>query len=496
MTTTHSFPQGFLWGGAVAANQCEGAWAVGGKGPSTTDVMVGISTDAKHPGLAYDPATGTWRMSLDDSKVYLSHEAVDFYHRYEEDLDFFAEMGFTAFRTSINWTRLFPRGDEQEPSPEGLAFYDRLFDAMRERGIEPVITLSHYETPLHLLLELGGWKNRRMLEHWERYVRCVLGRYGDRVRYWMSFNEVNNLKKLPFTAGGYMPDAYDGDDFTAGYSVQSHYQTAHHLFVAHALAVRLCHELVPGGLMGCMLTSSPIACYPATCDPVDVLGTMNEKRKALFFSDVVCHGRYPAYIRRIWDEAGVEVDMHKGDLEQIAAHTSDYIALSYYRSCTYKEGAGTSDATQQLTAGASGVANPYVTETSPAPWRWPIDPMGLRIVLNEFTDRYGLPLFMVENGIGLDESEPTDGSPIADPDRVRYLRRHLEQVGEAIQDGCTVIGYLWWGPMDIVSAGTGEMRKRYGFVYVDRFNDGTGDLHRSRKDSFEAYKAIIAANAV
>ncbi len=497
MEQTYKFPEGFLWGGAVAANQCEGAWLEDGKLPNCTDVMVGIGLDARSPGLQYNTETGKYEMKLKEGKKYLSHEGIDFYHRYKEDLALMSGMGFKAFRTSISWARIFPQGDEEEPNEAGLKFYDDLFDEMLRLGMEPVITLSHYETPLYLMTEYGGWTNRKLIGFFERYARTVMKRYAGKVKYWMTFNEINMMRQMPFAAGGYVPSQYDPDaaDFAANYTENDMYQAAHNVFVAASLAVQACHELCPGALCGCMITSSPVAVYPYSCNPDDVLGALDKRRQTFFFTDVMCRGKYPSYVRRIWEKNGSAPKMEDGDLEIITAGKVDYIAMSYYRSSVYKSDAATEENNGNVTSGAIGGSNPYLKETTPAPWCWPIDPQGLRYVLNELTDRYQLPLFIVENGVGLDETE-IPGQTIEDPDRVRYLEAHLRQVGEAILDGCNVLGYLWWGPIDVVSAGTGEMRKRYGFIYVDRFNDGSGDLHRAPKRSYERYREIIAQNGV
>lgn len=491
------FPDGFLWGGAVAANQCEGAWLEDGKLPSVTDCMVGLGTDAHHPGLAYDAARGTFSFSPDPDKVYLSHEGIDAYHRYEEDLDLFAGMGFKALRTSISWARIFPNGDEDEPNEAGLAFYERVFAAMRKRGIEPVVTLSHYETPLNLLTTYGGWKNRAMIGFFERYARTVFARYADQVRYWMTFNEINNIYGMPFAAGGFMPDSYDPatGDFMAGYTRQSLYQAAHHMMVAAARAVCACHELCPGALCGAMFTSSPVAVYPYSCNPDDVFGALTKTRDTYLLMDTMMRGAYPAFAERLWREGDCRPAMDPEDARTLQEGKADYLAISYYRSSTFKTDFSVGDAAGALTSGANGAVNPYLAETTPEPWRWPIDPKGLRYVLNVLTDRYQAPIFIVESGIGLDEHE-TPGETIQDPARIRYLEQHLEQVWEAIEDGCDVMGYLWWGPIDIVSAGTGEMRKRYGFIYVDRHNDGSGDMHRAKKASYERYREIITQNAL
>ncbi len=479
------FPENFLWGGAVAANQIEGAYLEDGKKLNVTDVLVGIMNqpDLKWNGTKWEPA-------LNPDKKYLSHEAIDFYHRYHEDLEYMHQMGFKAFRTSISWGRIFPNGDETEPNVAGLKFYDDLFDEMIRLGMEPVITLSHYEMPLHLLTEYGGWLNKKMIDFWMNYVTVVFNRYKGKVKYYMTFNEVNNIFRMPFAAGGVLDiNPKNTEKVNADLTMEQLYQATHYLFVAHAKTVKLGHEIDPKMKVGCMLSLSHIATYPYTCDPDDILGVVDHRRKHYLFLDVMCKGHYPGYVKRIWRENDVHVEMNEDELETIANYTSDYIAFSYYRSTVYHKDA----AIRVDTGGSAGLNNPYLKETSPEPWCWPVDPKGLRFVCNDLNDRYGLPLFIVENGIGLDEAVDENGK-IQDDFRKRYIHDHLAQVQESIEDGCEIMGYLYWGPIDIVSAGTGEMRKRYGFVYVDRNNEGEGSLDRYKKDSFEYFAKVIASN--
>jgi 6-phospho-beta-glucosidase len=481
------FPKDFLWGGAVAANQCEGAYLADGKKLNVTDVMVGIGST---PDLKWNEEIHKWEPSFNPDKVYLSHDGIDFYHRYPQDLELMAGMGFKAFRTSISWGRIFPNGDEEEPNEAGLEYYDRLFDKMKQLGMEPVVTLSHYETPLHLLTEYGGWLNRKLIDLWLRYVKVVLNRYKGKIKYYLSFNEINIILRMAFAGGGVLDiDPIHTDKPNADLTEEMVYQAAHHLFVANAETVRLCHEIDPDAQMGCMLALSSIATYPYSCNPDDVFGALEYQRKQLFFMDVMCRGAYPAYIKRYWNEKGIKINIEDGDLEMIKQYTNDYIAFSYYRSAVYR-----SDGTMVMdTGGAAGVENPYLKGTTPEPWKWPIDPKGLRYVCNLLTDRYQMPLFIVENGIGLDET-PDENGEIHDAFRVTYVRDHLLQVREALLDGCNIMGYLYWGPIDVVSAGTGEMRKRYGFVYVDRHNDGSGTLERKKKESYNWYKKVIETN--
>lgn len=456
------FPHDFLWGGAIAANQAEGAWNEDGKGPSIADVVRGGIASGKHDAV-FDP-----------NLYYASHEAIDFYHRYKEDVALFAEMGFKCFRTSIAWSRIFPRGDETTPNEAGLAFYDNLFDELLKYGIEPVITLSHYETPLALYQEYGGWKNRQLIEFFTRYCETVFRRYRGKVKYWMTFNELNNMNRMPFATG-----AVD-----ASASAQEIWQANHHQFVANALANKLCHEILPGAQIGCMLSLSTV--YPATCDPRDIFSTQQLRRRSLFFSDVMMRGAYPAWAPRLFRELGVQLEIAEGDLQLLADYPSDYLGFSYYRSVLHQAGGQF----RIDTGGTAGLDNPYLEKTA---WGWPIDAQGFRIVCNELADRYCKPLFIVENGYG-GIDEPDANGQINDQARIDYGRQHIQAMAEAIDDGCNIMGYTWWGPIDIVSAGTGEMKKRYGFIYVDKDNDGNGTLARSKKRSFDWYQQVIASN--
>ncbi len=484
-----SFPKNFLWGGAVAANQCEGAWLEDGKEPNVTDIVVGIAS--RKPGLKWNPEKKKYEMALDPDKAYLSHEGIDFYHRYKEDLKLMAGMGFNCFRTSIAWGRIFPNGDEETPNEKGLAFYDDMIDTMLELGMEPVITLSHYETPLHLLTEYGGWSNRKLITFWNRYVTAVFERYKGKVKYWLTFNEVNNLLKNPMVAGGVLAtDPADPSDPIGSTTEKEKWQAYYNLLVANAWTVKLCKEIDPQAKVGCMMTASSVATYPYNCDPDNVMGALDTVRMAnYYFADPFCLGIIPGYVKRVWREHDCEPEMREDEIQLIKDYPVEFLSFSYYRSATYeKEVMNTGD-----TGGLTGKENPYLSGCSPEPWCWPIDPKGIRYVLNTYYDRYHLPLFIVENGIGLDENLDENGQ-IDDPFRMEYVEDHLKYVHEAILDGVDVMGYLYWGPIDIVSAGTGEMRKRYGFVYVDRFNDGTGTLERKIKNSYYRYKEIIESN--
>lgn len=461
-----AFPEGFLWGGAVAANQCEGAYLEDGKGLAISDVVV-----AGHERFLHI----SWE--IDQNRYYPSHEAIDFYHRYKEDIKLMAEMGFKCFRTSIAWTRIFPTGEETEPNEAGLKFYDAVFDECLKYGIEPVVTISHYETPLHLFKKYNGWASRELIPMFERYCNVLFTRYKDKVKYWMTFNEINNTLRLPYLAAAI--DTQKADNW-----FPMAFQASHNMFVANAKAVKLCREIVPNVLIGCMLSLSNL--YPHTCKPEDVFETYNLRRRSLFYSDVMLRGEYPGYARRMMKEMGAKLAICEGELELIKQYTNDYLAFSYYRTSNYASGVEM----KYNTGGSVGVDNPYLEKSA---WGWAIDPLGFRYTCNELYDRYQKPLFIVENGLGMVDIPEADGT-INDTERMEYLQKHLLALREAIADGCDIMGYTWWGPIDIVSAGTGEMKKRYGFVYVDKDNEGKGSLKRCKKASFDYYHQIIATN--
>jgi 6-phospho-beta-glucosidase len=458
------FPQNFLWGGAIAANQAEGAYIEDGKG---LDVSAGFAHGIKNK---HD-------VTIDPKKFYPTHEAIDFYHTYKEDLALMQQMNFKVFRTSINWSRIYPNGDDVQPNEAGLQFYDDLFDEMHRCGMEPLITLSHYEMPLNLVEKYGSWRNRKIIDFFLQYCTTVFQRYQGKVKYWLTFNELNNMRRMPGAAGGIF--------FKKGENKQQViYQASHHMFIANSLAIKLCHELCPAAKIGCMLSLSNI--YPNTCNPKDVFETMDLRRQSLLFGDVMIRGTYPKYMERIWDEAGVEIQMQPGDEDILQAYTADYLGFSYYRTSTHEYG----KPFYGDTGGDQGTPNPYLETT---PWGWQIDPLGLRFTLNELYDRYQIPLFIVENGLGQIDIPDKDGI-VHDTYRIDYIKQHVQAIKEAIKDGVDIMGYTYWGPIDIVSAGTGEMQKRYGFIYVDRDNEGNGTLKRSKKDSFNWYAQLIASN--
>ena len=452
--TYFTFPEGFLWGGAIAANQTEGAYLEGGKGLTTVDIMpTGKNRWAIATGHvdSFKPIEGEY---------YPSHEAIDFYHRYKEDIALFAEMGFKALRISISWARIFPNGDDETPNEAGLQFYDDLFDELLKFGIQPVVTIAHFDVPLHLVEAYGSWKNRKLVEFFEKYATTIFKRYKDKVKYWMTFNEINMLLHLPFVGAGLV--FKEGDD-----KLQIQYQAAHHQLVASSLAVKACHEIIPDAKIGCMLAGG--ATYPFTCHPDDVFRAMEKDRESYFFIDVQSRGEYPGYAKRFFKENNLTIKMEAGDEELLKKYTVDYIGFSYYGS---RATSGDPEILKQITSGNvfASVENPYLEKSE---WGWPIDAKGLRITANQLYDRYQKPLFIVENGLGAVDTVSPDGE-VHDDYRIEYLRKHIIQMGEAIQDGVELIGYTSWGPIDLVSASTGEMKKRYGYIYVDKDNEGNG----------------------
>lgn len=455
-----TFPESFLWGGAISANQAEGAYLKDGKGIAVSDVLTG--------GLYGEKL-------LKPTGKLPSHEAIDFYHRYKEDIALFAEMGFTCFRTSIAWSRIFPNGDEEQPNEKGLQFYDDLFDELLKQGIEPVVTISHYELPLALADQYNGWASRKLIALFEKYSKILFERYKDKVKYWMTFNEINSILVHSFTSGGIR----DKEDTNAIY------QAAHNQFVASALAVKACHEIIPDSKIGCMIFYSPT--YPYTCAPDDVMDAVTKEREYYLFSDVQVRGEYPAFTKRLFEEKGIQIDITEDDLKTLKNYTVDYVGFSYYMSRTVS---AQPDGKQAVGGNmARGIKNEHLAISD---WGWEIDPVGLRIAVNRLYDRYQLPLFVVENGLGaVDELE---NDTVEDDYRVNYLKHHLIQLAEGIKDGAEVMGYTSWGPIDIISASTGEMKKRYGYIYVDKDNEGNGTLNRYKKKSFHWYKEVIETN--
>lgn len=467
----------FLWGGAVAANQLEGGWNKGGKGVSVIDVM----TAGAH-GVPREITDG-----IIPGKNYPNHEAIDFYGHYKEDIKLFAEMGFKCFRTSIAWTRIFPNGDDEQPNEEGLRFYDDMFDELLKYGIEPVITLSHFEMPYHLAKEYGGWVNRKVIGFFVKFAEVVMKRYKDKVKYWMTFNEINNQSNVDADIFGWTCSGVRFSEYENKKEVM--YQAAHHELVASAMVVKMGHEINPDMKIGCMCSFVPF--YPYSCNPEDIMTATECMHERFHFMDTHVRGHYPAYSLKEWEREGYQIKMEPEDEAILAEGKVDYIGFSYYMTNAVK--ADVKNDTTQATDGSSSnsVPNPYVKASE---WGWQIDPVGLRYALVTMYERYEIPLFIVENGFGDIDVLKEDGT-CDDDARIAYLKAHIEEMKKAVEiDGVDLLGYTPWGCIDLVSFTTGEMKKRYGFIYVDKNNDGSGTLKRSKKKSFDWYKNVIASN--
>jgi 6-phospho-beta-glucosidase len=472
-----TFREDFLWGGATAANQYEGAWDADGKGPSVSDMCTnGSHTVPKRITPVFEEGT-----------LYPSREATDFYHHYQEDIALFAEMGFKTFRMSINWSRIFPTGKEKEPNEKGLEFYDKVFDECKKYGIEPLVTISHYELPYALVEEYNGWEGRECIDCFVRYCETIFDRYQNKVKYWLTFNEINS-GTMPMgavlslgTVKGYSGPINEVPD-----EPQVRFQALHHQFIASAKVVKIAHDKYPQFKMGNMTLFATT--YPYTCNPDDVLEAQHQMQMMNWFtSDVQVRGEYPYYADRFFEEKGITIKKEPGDDEILREGTVDFFTFSYYMS-----NCAANNPPKELTQGnlMGGVKNPYLEASD---WGWQIDPKGLRYSLNEIYGRYRIPVMVVENGLGAYDEKEADGS-VNDDYRIAYLQKHIEQMKEAVADGVDLMGYTPWGCIDLVSASTGEMAKRYGFIYVDKYDDGTGTLARSRKKSFYWYQKVIKSN--
>ncbi|MGL4607774.1 MAG: 6-phospho-beta-glucosidase [Eubacteriaceae bacterium] len=474
-----ALPKDFLWGGAVAAHQLEGGYKEGGKGLSVVDVL----TAGAH-GI---PRRIT--EVVDPQEFYPNHEAVDFYHHYKEDIALFAEMGLKCFRTSIAWSRIFPKGDETEPNEAGLKFYDDLFDTLLYYKIEPVITLSHFELPLHLAKKYGGFRDRRVVDFFLRFAEVCFNRYKDKVKYWMTFNEINNQMNVDnplflWTNSGVTVEENENPK-------EVMYKVGHHELLASALAVAAGRKINPNFEIGCMVAHVPV--YPFSCNPEDIMAAEIANRNLFFFGDVHVRGAYPRYALKEFEREGYDTSFIKpGDAEILMAGKVDYLGFSYYMSTAVKADVVNQSTENNVNGGmANSIKNPYVKASD---WGWQIDPVGLRYTLNRFYDRYQIPLFVVENGFGAIDTINEEGR-ILDNERIEYLKEHILQIEKAVnEDGVPLMGYTPWGIIDLVSFTTGEMKKRYGMIYVDRDNEGNGTMKRTKKDSFNWYKEVIASN--
>ncbi|MDR2277147.1 MAG: glycoside hydrolase family 1 protein [Vagococcus sp.] len=468
-----SFPKNFLWGGATAANQAEGAWNVDGKGASISDHnRAGSRTSSTR--RTFDKVINT------DDYYYPSHTGIDMFHRYKEDIALFAEMGFKVYRLSIAWTRIFPNGDETEPNEAGLQFYDDLFDELIKHNIEPLVTISHFELPYHLGETYDGFLDKRTIDFYEKYAVTLFKRYKDKVKYWLTFNEIN--------FGTLEHGKRINGLFNREYTVEEQYQALHNVFVASSKAIIAGHAINPDFKIGCMLAY--ITMYPKTCKPEDVLKTQEANDRLNYFcGDVQVKGKYPYFMTRFFEKEKIDLKASSEEMALISEGTVDYYTFSYYMStCITSDIDERNDKTGGNLFG--GVFNEYL-ETSD--WGWQIDPVGLRYTLNQIYSRYEVPLMVVENGLGAFDKVETDGT-INDDYRIEYFKKHIEEMSNAIDDGVDLIGYTPWGCIDLISAGTGEMSKRYGFIYVDRDDEGNGTLDRTPKKSFYWYQKVIETN--
>ncbi len=467
------FRKDFLWGGATAANQIEGGIFEGERGLANVDLM-------PYGSDRYSVGTGVLWLDEVDNHYFPSHNAVDFYHHYKEDIALFAEMGFKTFRMSIAWTRLFPKGDEEEPNENGLKFYEDVFKECKKYNIEPLVTINHFDCPMYLIQTIGGWRSREMINHYVKLAKTLFTYYKDYVHYWLTFNEINMILHFPFVAAGLRFEKGENQ-------AQAMITCVHHELVASALVTRLAHEINPDNKVGCMLAAGVY--YPETCRPEDYFKAMSDDRESYMFIDVQSRGYYPPYALKWVKKKNAYIPFEEGDKELLKNNTVDFISFSYYSS---RVSSANPDKGKQTESNIfASVINPYLKSSD---WGWQIDPLGLRITMNLIYDRYEKPLFIVENGLGAMDTIDENGL-IHDDYRIEYLREHIQAMKDAVdEDGVELLGYTSWGCIDSISNGTGEMKKRYGFIYVDRDNEGKGTFKRIRKDSFYWYKQVIESN--
>lgn len=460
------FPKQFLWGGATSACQIEGAYNLDGRGLSNQDFMIA--------GSKTRPRKQTKK--IEQTEFYPSHKAIDFYGHYKEDIKLFAEMGFKAYRMSISWSRIFPNGDDQKPNTSGVKFYDEVFEELSKYGIEPIVTISHFDDPKSLIDRYGDWTNRKWVEAFEKYSKFLLDRYHSTVKYWLTFNEINTLMYHPMFAGL----EYNNE------SMGIVYQMAHHKFVASAKTVKYAHEQYPELKIGMMLASTTT--YPNSCNPNDMIKSMEKEDDAFYFSDIQVRGYYTNKTLKKLEQYRVKLAMEETDEQLLKEGKVDFIALSYYSTSVVSNQNNQAEVSGNFMA---GLKNPHLEVSE---WGWQIDPVGLRYTLNELYDRYQVPMMIVENGLGAPDTVLEDGS-IHDDYRIYYLEAHIKEMAKAIHiDGVDLMGYTPWGCIDLISASTGEMSKRYGFIYVDVDDEGNGTFTRIKKDSFEWYKEVIRTN--
>ncbi|MEX6053364.1 6-phospho-beta-glucosidase [Mammaliicoccus sciuri] len=471
--TIKYFPENFLWGGAIAANQTEGAWDKDGRGISNIDLI-------PHGTKRQDIKLGYKKGELDQNEYYPSHTGIDFYHHYKEDIALLAEMGLKVFRTSISWSRIYPNGDEEMPNQAGINYYKDLFKACKQHGMELLVTLAHFDIPMSIVEKYNGWKNRETIDLYIKFAETCFNNFGEYVNYWIPFNEINVVLHSPFSGGGlYFDDSENREEIL--------YQAAHYMLVASAKAVRSCHRITPQAKIGCMIAGGSF--YPYSCNPEDVWQSMNDERTNTFFVDVQAKGKYPYYMDSFFKNKGINIEIDESDKE-ILKETVDFVAFSYYASRTSI--ADISRVEKNEGNVIVSAKNPYLKMSD---WGWVIDPLGLRVTMNQIYERFEKPLFVVENGLGAKDEIEADGT-IQDDYRIDYMKQHIEDMYDGIQDGVPLLGYISWGIIDLVSASTGEMSKRYGMIYVDKDDAGSGTLERRKKKSFDWYKKVIQQNGI
>lgn len=495
--TKSIFPSNFLWGGATAANQIEGAWNKDGRGPATSDYARLITNDANRiegtfeEHVPHNAASLEMIKEMDDNPedwALPKRWGIDFYHTYKSDIKLMADMGFKVFRMSISWSRIFPNGDDHEPNEKGLKFYDKVFGELKKYGIEPMVTICHFDIPMHLAEKHKGFLSRHTVNSFVNYAETLFRRYKGKVKYWITFNEINNVLSNPYTSAGLIFSGanYPNDCNPYLGHWQEKFQAVHNQFVASALAVKKLHEIDPDAKIGNMLCR--LENYAESSKPEDNLQLLFEDYFNWFFTDVQVKGEYPYYMKRFFKDNNINIEMQQDDLKILKKGVVDYITISYYMSYVMRyKGKIVAEPTGRL---VSDIKNPYLPISE---WGWPIDPIGLRITLNKIYDRYHLPIFISENGLGAVDKLTKDGK-VNDDYRIDYLHKHVFQLGQAIKDGVALFGYAWWGPIDLVSSGTSQMSKRYGMIYVNQDDYGAGDKKRFLKKSYYYYKKLIASN--
>lgn len=470
-----AFREDFLWGGATAANQTEGGYDQNGRGLSNFD-MLPLGLERK------DVMQGEVKMfDFVEGLHYPAKVGIDMYHKYKEDIALFAEMGFKTYRFSISWSRIFPNGDEDEPNEEGLKFYDSLIDELLKYNIEPLVTISHFDVPLNLTIEYGAWKNKKLIEFYERFVEVLFNRYKGKVKYWITFNEINMIFENPFLLAGIVFEENDN-------KLEIKMQAAHNMLVASSRAIKIGHSIDKKNKIGCMLEAG--INYPFTPNPKDVFQAFKKDRKNYMFVDVQMTGEYPYYALKKMEDENINIKASEEEFDLLRNNTADFVSVSYYHTKVASSDPGLSSRKVGL-ASRSDIVNPYL-ETSV--WGWQVDPLGFRTALNQVYIRYKKPIFVVENGYGTFDL-PYFNEYVEDDYRIDYLREHIKSMKDAIElDGVDVMGYTVWGCIDLISSSTGEMRKRYGLIHVDLDNEGNGTLERTRKRSFYWYKGVIESN--